>query len=384
MTRSTMTIDELVQLRRTLHAQPELSGCEKQTAATITAFIKQLKPDELLTDIGGHGILVCFDSGVKGSVLLFRADMDALPIQEVNTFSHSSAIQGVSHKCGHDGHSTMLCGLAMRLAAERPATGKVYLLFQPAEETGEGAQKIIDDPAFDLQPDFVFAIHNLPGYDTGCIVVKDGLFSAAVNSMIISLQGTTAHAAEPEMGVNPAIAVSKLISLAAAMNNNNPAADDFRLVTPVHIIMGEKAYGVSAGNAALHYTLRCWNNEMLKETETYLINEATKIAEEQGLVISINFTQSFFANNNDEYANNIVRKAAAANSFQVIERDFPFKWGEDFGLFTTKFKGCMFGIGAGIDHPALHNPDYDFPDVIIPVGVNSFHSITKLLLTTDV
>lgn len=375
------TAQHLIHLRRLLHANPEVSGCEENTAACITGFLKKLNTDQIITNIGGYGILALFDSGKPGPTLLFRADMDALPIQELNEFPHRSVINGVSHKCGHDGHTAILCGLAEKIAAEKPATGKVYLLFQPAEETGAGAAKVVADTKFTVNPDFVFALHNLPGYETGNIVVRDGLFSAAVNSIIIRLKGKTAHAAEPEFGINPAKAISEIIAAADTLNHNHPEDENFQLVTPVHLNMGTTAYGISAGEAELHYTLRCWDNDRLRTLESTLLNHAEETASKFGLTCDHEFTQTFYANNNNKYANDVVRLSAQQNGFTVEEKPVPFKWAEDFGYFTSKYKGCMFGLGAGKDQPALHNPDYDFPDSITAAGIAIFYSITKNLLT---
>ncbi len=376
------TAQYLIHLRQLLHANPEVSGSEINTAAYVEGFLKNLKPDELITGLGGNGILAMFDSGKPGLTLLFRADIDALPIPEINDFPHRSVHDGVSHKCGHDGHTTILCGLAEKLAEQKPTSGKVYLLFQPAEETGEGAALVVQDSKFNITPDYVFALHNLPGYETGNIVVKDGLFSAAVNSIIIKLNGKTAHAAEPEFGYNPAKAISEIITVADELNHNIPEEENFQLATPVYINMGSNAYGISAGEAELHYTLRCWDNERLHKLETTLITKSTAIALKYSLQIECEFTQTFFANNNNKQANDVVRAAAKLNSFNTEEKVIPFKWAEDFGYFTTAYKGCMFGLGAGKNHPALHNPDYDFPDVIIETGVQEFYSITKILLDT--
>ena len=376
------TAQHLIHLRQLLHANPEISGSEKNTAAYIAGFLKKLNPDELITGLGGNGILVLFDSGKPGLTLLFRADMDALPIQEINDFPHRSVYDGVSHKCGHDGHTTILCGIAEKLAEQKPASGRVYLLFQPAEETGEGAASVVQDSRFNIKPDYVFALHNLPGYETGNIVVKDGLFSAAVNSIIIKLKGKTAHAAEPEFGYNPAKAISEIITVADELNHNIPEEENFQLATPVHINMGSMAYGISAGEAELHYTLRCWDNERLRKLEATLIDKSTDIAAKYRLQIEHEFTQTFFANNNNNYTNDVVRAAAKQNGFIIEEKPIPFKWAEDFGYFTSTYNGCMFGLGAGKTHPALHNPDYDFPDAIIETGVHTFYSITKILLDT--
>ena len=162
------TAIDLKAFRRDLHAHPEISGEEKETAKRVLAVLNTLKPDALLTEVGGTGILATFGTDEKGPQVMVRCELDALPIQEVNTFGHKSVNKGVSHKCGHDGHATILTGLAEKLAAKRPAKGRVHLLYQPAEENGAGAAAVLKDPRMqDKHFDLVLALHNLPGYKLG-------------------------------------------------------------------------------------------------------------------------------------------------------------------------------------------------------------------------
>ena len=370
-------IESLIDLRQYLHANPELSGQEEKTAAWLTKQLETLQPDEVKTQIGGHGILVTFDSGQPGKNVLFRSEMDALPIEEVNEFPHQSIYSGVSHKCGHDGHAIILLGLARKLSEKRQANGKVHLLFQPAEETGEGAQKVVQDKKFNVQPDFVFALHNIPGYSAGNIIIKEGLFTAAVNSLIIRLQGKEAHAAEPETGNNPALAIGEIMTMALALNQPDVRKKDFQLVTPVFSQLGSKSYGTAAGAGEVHFTLRSWDNDTLQLLEKNILEGTEKIARKFELKWQHAFTQTFFANSNDSTAISFVKKAAQQLNLSITEREFPFKWGEDFGFLTSQYKGCMFGIGSGENHPALHNPDYDFPDEILILGVNMFYNIIQ-------
>jgi amidohydrolase len=370
---------KLIEFRKTLHANPELSGEEKQTAARIAEFLESCNPDVLHKNIGGHGLIATWDSGNKGKTILLRADMDALPIEEINEFEHKSINLGVSHKCGHDGHSTILCAVAHDLSENRPLSGKVHLLFQPSEENGEGAKAVIETAEFkNIAPDFVFALHNLPGYPTGHIVVKEGIFTAAVNSIIINLKGKTSHAAEPEHGINPAMAVSNILREAVLMEYNHPEKKDMRVITPVYVELGSKSYGISAGQASVHLTLRCWDNENLKKLEKEIEQLATQYAERHRLLVNFEYTQTFHANMNHKEAVEVVRKASKLTNHPLIEKQDPFKWGEDFGLFTTKYKGCMFGLGSGENCPALHNPDYDFPDELINIGKDIFIGILNL------
>ena len=363
--------------RQWLHANPEVSGNEKNTALYIENFLKPLRPDKIITNLGGYGILVLFDSGKQGPSIMFRSEIDALPIEEINTFSYRSKFKNISHKCGHDGHAAILCGLAKKFSARKIWSGKIYLLFQPAEETGEGAQAVMEDPKFNIQPDFVFALHNLPGFKKGNIILKEGSFSAAVSSIIIRLKGKPTHAAEPENGLNPSMAISEILNVANSLNNVDVSSEDFGLITPICISMGTPAYGTAAGYGELHFTLRSRNNEKLKKLESSLINSYRTISKKYKLKSEHGFLQKFYANNNDTQSVNIVRDVAKKLQYEIIENKFPFKWGEDFGFFTLKFKGCMFGIGAGENYSALHNADYDFPDDLIDQGISIFYDIAK-------
>lgn len=375
--------DNIIELRRLLHSLPELSGLEKGTSGIIRDFIKFTNPDGLITEVGGNGIIATWRSKIPGPVILFRADMDALPIQESNEFRHKSIHPGISHKCGHDGHMAIVCGLALMLAEKGPAKGTIHLLFQPSEENGMGAEKVLNDTKFkSIKPDYVFALHNIPGYPMHSVIVREGSFSAAATSIIIDLYGKTSHASEPEKGINPAMAVSEIFRDCKALEINEPADDDMQLVTPVYAILGEKAYGTSAGRASVHFTLRCRDNEKLNKLKMKIEKLVMEIAVRHRLKADFNYIETFYANENDKESVEFVRKAADKLELKVFEKDSPFKWGEDFGFFTSAYKGCMFGLGAGENCPALHNPDYDFPDEIISTGVNVFYEIMQYL--TDV
>ena len=175
-----INIPELVKLRRTLHQQPELSGKEKHTAETLKAFLQRFQPDELIENLGGHGVAAVFNGKSDGPVVLFRCDLDALPIQEENSFDYRSEMPGIAHKCGHDGHMSIITGLAEAISMDRPEKGKVVLLYQPSEENGMGAERVINDPQYTkIQPDFVYALHNLPGFPKGSIVTNFPIFASA-------------------------------------------------------------------------------------------------------------------------------------------------------------------------------------------------------------
>lgn len=376
---------KLLQLRHQLHQNPELSGQEYQTAQIISQTLRALKPDQIWENIGQTGIVALFDSGHTGPMLLFRAELDALPIQEINDFPYRSINPGISHKCGHDGHSTILIGLAQELAQQRPVKGAVLLLFQPAEETGAGAKAMLEDPSWKNipKPDLVFALHNLPGSPLGNIILKDGAISASVRSMIIKLQGKTAHAAEPENGHNPALPIAKMLQHFDQLSNNELDRSDFCVITPVHIKVGEKAYGVAAGYGEIHLTIRTWTETQMQVLIRQLKEIIEREVQGQSLQFEIDWTDIFVGNSNDSQAAELVRLAAKQLNYQVEEKIHPLKWGEDFGYFTQRFPGAFMGLGAGENCPALHNPDYDFPDELLDYGVQLFIAIINQTIKSD-
>lgn len=372
-----MSID-LSALRRRLHRYPELSNQEFQTSQFIRdLFSEHFDPDEIL-QLGGHGLAFVFNGREPGPTVMLRADMDALPIHEVNTFEHRSQNEGVSHKCGHDGHMTILAGVAEKLAENRPQCGRVVLVYQPAEETGDGARAIVEDPEFSrVRPDYVFALHNVPGYPEHQIQCRTGVFSTAVRSMIVHFRGKTAHSAKPYMGINPGMAVAELIRHGEKVYNNAPPGAVCALV---YTEMGERSYGVAAGHAEIAFQLRAYTDSELQDLWDQMSNKAHELGEQYGLGIDFSRGEEFVANTNDAEAVEIIRQAAEDTGLIYHDMPEPNPWGEDFGTFNANFTGAMFTLGAGEDRPDLHNPDYDFNDDIIPTGVNMFtHLITRAL-----
>ena len=375
-------MNDILELRKHLHRNPELSGFEFETSKTISSFLKKYNPDELLENLGkGTGIIAIYhpEKEVKETIM-FRCELDALPIQEINNFEHKSLIDHVSHKCGHDGHMTLMCAFAKKLALKKMQHTKILLLFQPAEENGEGAVAINNDERFKkLNPDKVFALHNLPGFDHHDIVVKNNTFTCAVNSIIIKLQGKTSHAAEPQNGLNPALAIAEIIQEFDQKNQTDSTKEKFTVLTPIFVEMGTKDHGISAGFGEVHYTFRRFANKEMKELELKLEKIAVQIAAKYNLKPTISWTQKFSANENNPFVVDLVRSAAKECDFNLVERETPFEFGEDFGIFTEHFKGAMFGLGSGKNTPNLHNPDYDWPDEITETGAEIFYKISELI-----
>ncbi|MBR9997545.1 MAG: amidohydrolase [Cyclobacteriaceae bacterium] len=367
-------IDILTRFRHDLHASPELSGKEYNTKKMILDFFRSRNPDQV-REISDTGLIISFNGRKSRRNVLIRAEMDALPIRETNQFYYKSSKEDVAHKCGHDGHMAILSGVGDWCAGNRLEYTDVHLLFQPAEETGQGARSVLDHPGFGILPDYCFAIHNIPGFRKKTILLRENFFSASVISITIVLSGKTAHAAEPENGINPALAVAEIINVFNKLNRSDPRKKDFFISTPVFINMGEQAYGTSAGQVRLGYTFRCWENELLIESQAAVREILYQIAGMNNLELEFKWNEEFYANFNHPEAVRMVRKSAEELNYNIEDLELPFRWGEDFGFFTNRFKGAMIGIGSGTDTPALHHQDYDFPDDIIETGVNLYKEI---------
>lgn len=371
-------INKIIDLRKIIHANPELAHSEFSTADTIQKFLWD-KPDKIIKRIGETGIAFIYNSGVTGKTILFRAELDALPIQEINSFPYKSTKENISHKCGHDGHMAILAGLGIILSKHKINKGKIILLFQPAEEIGEGAQKILNDEKFkEIKPDYIFALHNLPGFELGSIITRHENFASASKGMIIKLYGKTSHAAEPENGINPSIAMSNIIvMLNNLVDDLSGKLIDFSLVTVVHANLGEKAFGTNPGYAEVMATFRSYNDDDMKLLTESARLAVKQIAEKENLKEEITYTEEFPATVNNIECIKIIKEVIKENNIKEIKKELPFKWSEDFGHFTYNYKGALFGIGAGLNTPQLHNPDYDFPDEIIETGIMVFYHIAK-------
>ncbi|MBO0329568.1 amidohydrolase [[Muricauda] lutisoli] len=372
---------EILELRHKLHTNPELSNEEYKTAEIIKKFIAQHHPTEIIEGIGGAGLAAIYKFPKQGKTITFRCELDALPIDETNKLEYKSQKKGISHKCGHDGHMAIVASIAHWLAQKPVDSGTVILLFQPAEETGEGAKRIIEDQKFkSLHTNYIFALHNIPKEPRHRIILMNSGFSAEVQSLIIKVKGKESHASEPENGINPAMGLSDMIQKIAQLNVSDPSNANFAILTPVHINMGQKSYGISPANGELHYTLRTWSTLKMDRLKSNLILLLETIAKKHNLILELEWLEYFPASMVDKESNAFVRKAAEANNFTLTERKTPFKFGEDFGWFSKTYKTAMFGVGAGVSTPALHNADYDFPDDIIPTGFSMFKSIVLNVL----
>ena len=374
-------MDDFINLRRELHANPELSGAEQQTVRRIAAVFQALNPDQTVANLGGNGIAFVFGSRQPGPRVLFRCELDAIAVHEENDLAYRSQNPGLSHNCGHDGHMATMGRFGFAISKRHPARGRIILLFQPAEETGQGAAAIVNDPKFKaLNADLVFAFHNLPGYPLGAVVLKSGAMNCASRGMTVRLSGITSHAARPEDGISPALAMSELIQGLAGLSSDPGLKSIYSQVTVVHARLGEPAFGLSPGDAEVRVTLRTESDEamlILTERAVQLVKEKATPAD---LGFDVSWSDEFVASNNDAGACDMVIKAAAAAGLKVIDLAEPMRVSEDFGQFSARMPGAMFGLGAGEHCPGLHQADYDFPEELIEIGSNLFMEIARSLV----
>lgn len=365
-------------LKRTLHSCPEPAGSELHTAATITYFLAAYPPDELITGLGGHGIAAVYAGTSPGPTVLVRCELDAIPIER------DDSAYSMEHRCGHDGHMVMVAGLAPLLHMARPPSGRIVLLWQPAEETGEGAARVIADPRFEpIRPDHAIALHNLPGYAAGSIVLRPGVFASASAGMKIELHGTPSHAAEPELAITPRHALATLLTALPALGNLpllGPTSDDYTMLTITHVHMGRSSFGVTPGHAEVYATLRAATSEPLDDLRLRAQCLVHDVARANNLRADISWLDVFPETRNAPALVEQVSAVAAAIGFDVIAREEPFRWSDDFGHFTRLCPSVFFGLGIGRLASPLHTPDYDFPESVIPVGVEVLHGTALALL----
>lgn len=376
--------DDIAAFRRALHARPELSECETETATSVVRRLSQSAPDEILEGLGRMqtGICAVYDSGRPGPAVLIRAELDALPIQESNTFAHRSQAPGVSHKCGHDGHMATLVALGDSLREKPLERGRVYLLFQPAEETGTGASAVIDDERFRAlgAPDFVYAFHNVPRYPLGRVLLREGLFAQASVGFIVRFRGKTSHSSYPEHGVNPSRALTALVTAVNSFDSamaKRVGAPVLGTISYAELGIAEKGpnFGTTPGEATVMGVVRAYRSEDLELLRGHLAELAAQLADESGLTHELGWHEAFAATESARECVDVIECAARDAGLAVERLDEPFRWSEDFGYFTSAFAGAFFGLGSGTEQPQLHDDGYDYPDELIGIGARLYRGI---------
>ena len=368
------------ELRQRLHRVPEIAGEERETARTIVAYMAALAADRVLEGIGGAGVAAIFDGTTAGPTIALRAELDGLPLVETGAVPYRSSIAGRGHLCGHDGHMATLAAVAADLERRRPVRGRVVLLFQPAEETGEGARRVIDDPRWsELGVEWAFAYHNLPGYPLGRVVVRDGTFACGSVGLEARLQGATSHAAYPEQGRSPAEATARLIHGLGGLADATAAGPGFRLCTVVHARLGTEAFGTTPGEAVVCATLRADSETglaALREGAEGMVRTEAAAAD---LGLELTWREPFPVTVSNPEANEVVRSAASSCGLELEELAEPLRWSEDFGWIAGSCRGALLGLGSGEAQPPLHAPDYDFPDALLEPAASLLRALVDRL-----
>lgn len=373
-------VKEIQKIRQTLHKYPELSGAETDTASFIEGYLERFGADEIVTGIGGSGLLGIFNGSApdQGKTLMIRAELDALAIRERTDLPYKSEHEGVMHACGHDGHMAMVLGVAKWLKVQRPDRGRVILLFQPAEETGLGAGAMLEEEAIkNIRIDRGIALHNLPGYKKNTVFIKRDTFASASVGMKIDFHGQSSHAAYPGEGVNPVLAISELVKKLENVKKRALQHDNFRVLTVTYLKLGEPAFGINPGLGEMGVTVRAETDKGITEMMADVKHELSSVKDSFEGDIFIEEREPFSAVVNDAEGVDMLSLIAERLEIDTKTLNAPFAWSEDFGEFRKKCPITLFGLGAGENVAALHSEIYNFDDDLIPVGTAIFCEYIK-------
>lgn len=372
---------ELQQIRRDLHAHPELCYQERRTADAVAAKLGEWGIPFVL-GLGVTGVIGVIKNGNSARAIGLRADMDALPIQEVNRFPHASVNPGKMHACGHDGHTAMLLGAAHYLSRQRDFDGTVYLIFQPAEEGGGGARRMIEDGLFEKFPmDAVYGMHNWPGMAVGTFGVTPGPMMASSNEFHVVVKGRGAHAAQPHKGIDPVmIAVQIAQSWQTIITREKSPLDTAVLsITQIH---AGSATNVIPDQATLVGTVRTFNTPVLDLIERRMCEIAQHTAAAFNADVDFAFERNYppLINHAKETAFAVQVMQALVGVDQVDASVEPTMGAEDFAFLLQEKAGCYVFLGNGdgehregghgLGPCQLHNASYDFNDTLLPIGTS--------------
>ena len=407
-----LNLEKVTSLRHTLHRHPELSMQETETMKILQTFLGETTSLEIHAGKGWFYALKkaspSFRSGGSNAgPMAFRADMDALPIAESINLPYGSEKEGISHKCGHDGHCAVLCGLALELD-RRETDRDVYLIFQPGEEIGAGAKRcaeLIRERGIAE----IYAMHNLGGYAEGTLVYRRGLTQPASEGLRIRLTGRTSHASAPEKGNNPAGVIAAIVQYAsgeAALTWHGTAAisvsaaqlprsdpktatatdaqhTPMRLCTITGIRLGDGDFGISPGEGEICMTLRAEIEDEMLAMEKSILSYAAQAAETAGLKMTSSIHDYFPETRNHDACLDKVLEAARKNKTPAISMGELWRASEDFGHYLKICPGAMIYIGNGEEYPPLHTSEYDFNDRIIEPAVDLFTGIALSGIPSD-
>lgn len=360
-------------LRHELHQHPELSNQETWTKRHLMDFLKENTSLEIIDK--GYFFYAIYHSGEDKENIAFRADIDALPIEEGIDLEYGSKFEGVSHKCGHDGHAATLAGLALEID-QNGADKNIYFLFQPAEETGDGAKKCLGFIE-ENNIDEIFAYHNMSGMEYKSVNVMKDVTQWASKGMIINMIGSPSHASQPELGKNPAFAIAKVIDKLPEITKSS-AKNGQVLSTIVQVAVGEKAFGFSASKGKLLLTIRAECEEEMKYLQKNIEELTMSQAEKYGIKVDFTFEDEFPETRNHDESVEKIKKVCSEKGKKLVDMKQSFRGSEDFGHYTKLTKGAMCYIGNGMDYVPLHTYEYDFPDELIETGVELFKGLIGL------
>jgi amidohydrolase len=390
---------EMARVRKDIHAHPELCYQEARTSALVADQLRQFGV-EVHTGLGVTGVVGVIKgqqspaAGQPLKSLGLRADMDALPIQELNTFEHASQHPGKMHACGHDGHTATLLAAAKHLAANRDFAGTVYVIFQPAEEGGGGAREMIKDGLFERFPmDAVFALHNWPGLPVGLFAVSPGPVMASSNEFRITVRGKGAHAAMPHMGIDPVpVAAAMVQSFQTIVTRNNKPVD--AAVISVTMINAGEATNVIPNTCEMRGTVRTFSVPVLDLIEQRMREVAQHTAAAYGATCDFEFVRNYPPTINDATQAAFAKRVftAAFGAANVGDQE-PTMGAEDFAYMLMEKPGAYIFLGNGTgDHRdighgggpcTLHNPSYDFNDDLIGIGATGWVRLVNDAFKSD-
>ena len=376
--------NELTALRRDLHAHPELGFEEVRTSGIVAGALEALGV-EVHRGIGKTGVVGVIRGKHcdSGRMIGLRADMDALPMGEDNTFAHKSSKSGLMHACGHDGHTTVLIGAARYLSQSRNFNGTAVLIFQPAEEGTGGAQAMLDDGLFEMFPcDAIYALHNWPGLKPGMIGVNPGPMMAAADQFEIVIEGRGGHGAHPYQTIDPVTVAGHLITALQSIVSRNVNPLDSAVVSIGSLQAGNPAaMSVIPGTAKLVGTVRTFRKTVQELIESRMNQLATSIAGAFGAKATVKYERLFPATiNTPQHANLVADIATDLIGKENVVRDLtPSMGSEDFSVMLQHKPGAYFRLGQGgaEEGCVLHNPRFDFNDAVIPLGSAMFCALAE-------
>jgi hippurate hydrolase len=374
---------ELTAIRRDLHAHPELSFTEQRTAGVVADYLKKLGV-ETHTGLAKTGVVGVI-KGQRGSSrgIALRADMDCLPMHELNAFAHRSKHEGRMHACGHDGHTTMLLGAARYLSETRNFEGTAYLVFQPAEEGGGGGQVMVNEGLFDKFPaDEIYAVHNWPGLPAGQMAVKAGPVMAATDEVQITVRGRGGHGAMPHLVVDPVVACAQIITALQTIASRNVEPVDAVVVSICSMQTSQVgAFNVVPDAVKLVGTVRSFRPATRDLAERRLKEIVGKIADAMGCSTEISYVRGYPATVNSareaQFAARVGERVFGKGN--VITEHEPTMGGEDFSYMLQARPGAYVFLGQGGAQGGcfLHNPNYDFNDEVIPLGAGYLAALVE-------